>query len=182
MERANLKYILGYDHLKADGSTSDARFKIHTGAAFADDSVFNLDANGTYIMGNVGIGTTSPTTTLDVEGTVSYKHTAFSTAGPTDGIDVSDTTVLEVDTSSNNVVIGGFSGGVQGQILHIVKTDTANLIQLEHNETPAAGSHQKIYLTSGADERVVGYGGYTLYCNGASWFSLSNPTGAADAG
>ena len=130
----------------------------------------------------LGVNTTSPTTTLDVEGTVSYKHTAFSTAGPTDSIDVSDTTVLEVDTSSNNVTIGGFSGGVQGQVLYIVKTDTTNFIQLEHNETPTAGSHQKIYLTTGSDERVVGYGGYTLYCNGTAWFSLSNPTGAADAG
>tara|TARA_R100000781_G_scaffold14941_3_gene12315 strand:- start:2816 stop:3970 length:1155 start_codon:yes stop_codon:yes gene_type:complete len=117
-----------------------------------------------------------------IGGSVSYKHTAFSTAGPTDSIDVSGKTVLEVDTSSNNVTIGGFSGGVQGQVLYIVKTDTTNFIQLEHNESPAAGSHQKIFLTSGSDERVVGYGGYTLYCNGTNWFSLSNPTGAADAG
>ena len=145
-----------------------------------------LESTGHVILSptnNVGIGTTSPTTTLDVEGTVSYKHTAFSTAGPTDGIDVSDTTVLEVDTSSNNVTMGGFQGGVQGQILYIVKTDTTNFIQLEHNETTTLpAGHQKIYLTSGSDERVVGYGGWTLYCNGTDWFSLSNPTGTADAG
>jgi ribosomal protein S4E len=116
---------------------------------------------------------------VDIDGTVTYKHTAFSTAGPTDNVDVSGTTVLEVDTSSNNVTIGGFIGGVQGQILYIVKTNTSNFIQLEHNE---GGGSQDIFLTTGSDERVVGYGGYTLYCNGTSWFSLSNPTGNADAG
>tara|TARA_R100000697_G_scaffold38715_1_gene50845 strand:+ start:297 stop:1076 length:780 start_codon:yes stop_codon:yes gene_type:complete len=128
-------------------------------------------------------GTNTPLTldgaNVDIDGTVTYKHTAFTTAGPTDNIDVSNTTVLEVDTSGGNVIIGGFTGGVQGQILYIVKTDTANFIQLEHNE---GGGSQDIFLTTGADERVVGYGGYTLYCNGTSWFSLSNPTGGADAG
>jgi len=155
------KFIMGYDADKADGS-SDTRFKIHTGLAFADDSIFNLDANG-----------------VNLQGAISYKHGTHSTAGPTDNVDVAGISVLRVNTVSNNVTIGGFVNGVEGQILHIVKTSTNNFIQLEHNESTG---NQDIFLTSGSDERVVGYGGYTLYCNGSGWFSLSNPTGAADAG
>lgn len=159
------KFMLGYDKLKADGSTADGRFKIHNGSSFADDSIFNLDSNG-----------------IDIHGRISYKHTAFSTSGPTDSIDVSGTTVLEVDTSSSDVTIGGFAGGIQGQILYIVKTNTANSLILEYDESPISGDQQRMFLTSGADESIVGYGGWTLYCNGDDWFSLSNPTGAADAG
>ena len=161
-EQVNSKFIMGYDHLKADGSTSDARFKIDTGGSFSDDSVFNLDANG-----------------VNLQGAISYKHSTHSAAGPTDNVDVAGVSVLRVNTISNNVVIGGFTGGIEGQILHIVKTSTNNFLQLEHTE---GGGSQDIYLTTGADERVVGYGGYTLYCNGLHWYSLSNPTGAADAG
>jgi len=161
-EQVNSKFIMGYDHLKADGSTSDARFKIDTGGSFSDNSVFNLDANG-----------------VNLQGAISYKHSTHSTAGPTNNVDVAGVSVLRVNTISNNVTIGGFTGGIEGQILHIVKTSTNNFLQLEHTE---GGGSQDIYLTTGADERVVGYGGYTLYCNGSHWFSLSNPTGAADAG
>ncbi len=165
-------------------ANTNQRFTIGNDIALAGTpaSFLTIVPHATASSSSVSVPGSFSATTLDVDGIAKYKHTAFSTAGPTDGIDVSDTTVLEVDTSSNNVIIGGFSNGVQGQILHIVKTDTTNFIQLEHNETPAAGSQQKIYLTSGSDERVVGYGGYTLYCNGSAWFSLSNPTGAADAG
>ncbi len=120
----------------------------------------------------VGIGTDDPTTTLDVEGTVSYKHIAFTTAGPTDNVDVSGTTVLEVDTSGGSVTIGGFTGGVQGQILYVVKTtsDTYTL-KLENNE---GGGSQDIFSSDNADISLVRIrGGVTLYCNGTSWFVLN---------
>ena len=120
----------------------------------------------------VGIGTDDPTTTLDVEGTVSYKHIAFTTAGPSDNVDVSGTTVLEVDTSGGSVTIGGFTGGVQGQILYVVKTtsDTYTL-KLENNE---GGGSQDIFSSDNADISLVRIrGGVTLYCNGTSWFVLN---------
>jgi len=145
-------------------------------------SFLTIIPHATASSSSVSVPGSFSTTGLDVDGTAKYKHTAFSTVGPTDNVDVSDTTVLEVDTSSNNVTIGGFTGGVQGQILYIVKTDTANRLKLEHEETPFSGTSQKIYVTSGADETIFGYGGWTLYCNGTAWFSLSNPTGAADGG
>ena len=47
------KFIMGFDFLKADGSTSDARFKINNGSVFSDDSVFNLDSSGVYIAGEL---------------------------------------------------------------------------------------------------------------------------------
>ncbi len=142
-----------------------------------------LNANNNLIVsGNIGIGTSSPNAALHVHGSLCYKTTNFSTAGPTDGLSVAGTAILRVDTSSNNVTIGGFTAGVAGQILHIIKIDTTNFIQLEHNESPVSGSHQKIYLTSGADERVVGYGGWTLICDGTNWFSVSNPAGHSDGG
>ena len=114
-------------------STDGGRLHMYDGGTLKI-SLYTDGTDNFINSGKLGIGIDSPTTTLDVEGTVSYKHTAFTTAGPTDNVDVSDTTVLEVDTSSNNVTIGGFTGGVQGQILYIVKTNTANFIQLEHNE------------------------------------------------
>ena len=177
----------GSDSFIIDSGTGDMYIRGATNlflqAHSTNETFFKGVSNGAvelYYNNSKTFETTS--TGVNIEGTVSYKHTAFSTTGPTNLIDVSATTILEVDTSSNNVTIGGFAGGVQGQVLYIVKTDTTNFIQLEHNESPAAGDQQRIFLTSGADERVVGYGGYTLYCNGDDWYSLSNPTGAADAG
>ena len=107
---------------------------------------------------------------VDIDGTVSYKHTAFTTAGPTDNVDVSGTTVLECDTSGDHITIGGFTGGVQGQILYVVKTTTdVNRVILENNE---GGGSQDIFLSSGADLSISLPSGIALYCNGSDWFAL----------
>jgi len=131
-----------------------------------------LQADGDLILNgsngdNVGIGTTSPTTTLDVEGTVSYKHTSLT--ANSDDLDVSGVTVVEA-TPSGTTRLGGLTGGVQGQILYILKVDSGlGRLIIEHNE---GTGNQDIFLSGGSDVQLSTRGGMTLYCNGTSWFAL----------
>ncbi len=96
-----------------------------------------------------------------------------SALGPTDNVDVADIGTLFIDCSANNVTIGGFTGGEDGQHLHVVRLCAAvNDVTLEHNEDHA---FQKIFLHRGADETLTGeYGGWTLACNGSHWFDVSH--------
>jgi len=96
-----------------------------------------------------------------------------SALGPTDDLDVSGVNTVFIDCSTNAVTIGGFTGGVDGQVLHIVRLCAAvNDATLEHNE---ATGNQDIFLHAGADETLTGeYGGWTLVCNGSNWYDISH--------
>jgi hypothetical protein len=92
-------------------------------------------------------------------------------AGPTDNLDVDGINVLLVDTSSNNVTIGGFVNGEANQVLFVSCIDATNNTVLEHNE---GTGNQDIFLLSGGDETLTGsYGGWILVCNGTSWFAIN---------
>lgn len=103
-----------------------------------------------------------------------YTTRTFSTGpAPQDDVDVSNVNILFLDCSANDIVIGGFVGGVNGQVLHIARLcAAANNATLEHNEGTA---NQNIFLHAGADETLTGeYGGWTLACNGANWYDISH--------
>lgn len=122
--------------------------------------------------GNVGIGVIDPHSTLEVDGAISSATSTFSTAGPTDNVDVTNVNTLFIDTSSNNVTIGGLAGGVAGQVLYIAVKDASNNTILEHNE---GGGSQNIFLNSGADETLTAsYGGWVLVCDGSNWYNCNN--------
>ena len=106
-------------------------------------------------------------------GAIASATTTFSTQGPTDNVDVAGVNTLFIDASSNAVTIGGFSGGVAGQRLTVVRCcATANNVTLEHNE---GGGSQDIFLHAGADETLfTEYGGWDLVCNGSDWFDISH--------
>ena len=140
--------------------------------------------NGTTIAGSTGSFTTLASSALLTasqgilcEDELKFTVTAFSTAGPTDNLDVADISMLKLTTTDNSVVIGGFTNGVAGQVLFIMKYQGSNVATLEHNEGHA---NQKIYLQSGADETigVAGIkssnpmGGWVLVCDGNHWYSI----------
>jgi len=140
-------------------------------------SVEDGDGDGVIITpksaGNVEI----PEALLDVRGDVLVKArissgTATITAS-SDTTSVSGINTLFITCAGGNVVIGGFTGGIDGQILHVIrKCATGNDVTLEHVE---GVSDQDIYLHVGADETLNGeYGGWILVCDGSDWYDCSH--------
>lgn len=81
----------------------------------------------------------------------------------TQSVDVTDAKIVKVE-GTGTVTLNGFSGGVTGQILHIINTSTNNLIILSES----TGTQQ---LKNGATNvTVYGYGGLTLVFDGTYWY------------
>lgn len=85
----------------------------------------------------------------------------------TDNINLKDISVLQVNTSKGDVVLGGATGGQAGQVVHVIKTTAANDLVIEHAQNEG---EQNFNLPSSADIVVDTYGGATLVSNGAGWF------------
>ena len=114
-----------------------------------------------------------PHSKLEVNGAISSACSLFSTEGPTDNVDVSGINTLFIDTSSNDVTIGGLAGGVDGQYLHIIKRGSANILKLEHDE---GGGSQDLNLHDGADETIGAgkFGGFSFVCCSGEWWSTQH--------
>ena len=98
----------------------------------------------------------------------------FST-GPAqqDAVNISGKKILFIDCSTNAITIGGFIGGINGQVLHVARLCAAgNPITLKHN---AGTGNQDLLLHAGNDESLGGeYGGWNLVCNGINWYDTSH--------
>ncbi|MBA7623492.1 hypothetical protein ES703_30888 [subsurface metagenome] len=113
-----------------------------------------------------------PNARVTVNGVLALS-TITLTAGVYNNLDATDHNVIFFDASGGLIVLGGFTGGVDGQIIQATRIeDSANDVVLAHN-VPAAT--QKIFTHVGANETLNGeYGGWTLSCNGTSWFDVSH--------
>lgn len=103
-----------------------------------------------------------------------YTTRTFST-GPAqqNAVDVSNVNILFLDCSVNDIAIGGFINGVNGQVLHVARLCAAvNDATLIHD---FASGNQRILLHAGNDETLTGeYGGWSLACNGTNWYDISH--------
>jgi len=98
----------------------------------------------------------------------------YGSSGSIYDLDVIGLDILVFDCSTNDLTIGGLSGGIHGQVLHLVKEcDSAHTVTLLHNDGSAA---QKIFLHRGSDETLdTEYGGWTLvYLTGIGWVDTSH--------
>jgi hypothetical protein len=94
-----------------------------------------------------------------------------SAAGPTDNLSVAGVNIVLIDTSSNDVTVGGLVGGFTGQVVQFVKIDSGNDLILEHAE---GTGNQDIYLACAADKTIKGLGGVTLVFGGTNWRQVSD--------
>lgn len=101
---------------------------------------------------------------------VYFNIKTLDVSGPTDNVDVSGVNILELDTSSNNVTVGGLTGGVEGQILHVIDTSTSGNATLEDSENT---TYQTMNLSGATDEATdEAIGGWSLFCDGDDWFEI----------
>jgi len=126
-----------------------------------------IDYDGTHLDLQPGSGQ------VKVSGGLHCAAVTVSAAGPTDNVDVSGANIVYVDSSSNNVTIGGFVGGVANQVLQVVRTSGSNSVTLEHSE---GTGNQDIMLFGAVDRTISTWGGWTLVFDGTSWNEVTART------
>lgn len=121
--------------------------------------------------GNVGIDT-DPNCKLDVAGAISSETLTITASA--DDTDVSGVNTLFVDTTSGDVTLGGLVGGVDGQMLNIVKIVAANDLILEHEEG-IGGDTDDFFMHQLIDE-IIDAGGVPVVFNGTTgrWYDVSH--------
>ena len=111
---------------------------------------------------------------IDTTGYLKLNH-AFASGTATvtasaDNTDVSDVNTLWVTTAGGDVVLGGLTGGIDGQVLYVIRKDTTNDLTLEHAE---GQGDQDFIMHQSADE-IIDSGGVVLVCDGSDWYDVSH--------
>jgi len=160
-------YKAGYYNVTADRLIIDNQIR-------ADAAT---EVTNSIIHGDMAAAPANQTLRLNANVLVSQKIASgtltLAAAGPTDNLDVSGVNTIFIDTSGNNVILGGTVGGVDGQILVVVVHDATNDTTIEDNE---GTGNQDFVLHAGADETLTAeYGGWVFVNEGGThWHDASH--------
>ena len=111
--------------------------------------------------------TTSDVTFKDLTLTGAINSGTATITASADDTDVSGINTLFINPGST-VTIGGFAGGVDGQVLHVIVVDADQTVTLENEEVTGT---QKLAMHQSADETLTGErGGWTLVFNSITGF------------
>ncbi len=165
----------GFEVYHRDDPSRPGQFKIIYGGYADTGKVIYTNYNGTSFVdnfvidssGNVGIGVIDPHSKLEVAGAVS-SATATITAS-SDNYDVSGINTLFVDLTADGE-LGGLTGGVNGQVLHIIILDPTWHIVLEH----ATGLGDQDLINHLSADETMSHGGAIYVCNGSDWYDTSH--------
>ena len=120
------------------------------------------------IIDNIVDGWITITGNLNVKGAIS--SATLTVTESADNTSVSGVNIMFVNITSN-IVLGGLTGGVNGQVLHVgYMGNYVNTLTVE--DTEGVGD-QDFYTHTRGDETVDG-GGYTFVCDGSNWYDASH--------
>lgn len=91
-----------------------------------------------------------------------------------DNFSVAETRTIILDTESGDFRCGGFSGGVTGQEIVLIKNYSSGNIILEHNE---GSGEEKILTPTSADITISNYGSVTLMFDPDGWWMVTGGIG-----
>ena len=166
------------DFFFPDTNTSFLAFDMLTASTFemvvndnSKDMDFRVESDGNANMlfvdggtNRVGIGTNAPSSALDVVGGISGNIATVS--ADSDAVDMGGATILQANTASNNVTLGGLANTVSGQLIFIYKTSGSNTLTIEHNESTGT---QKFLTHNGGDIVLTSRGGAMFISAGGSY-------------
>lgn len=124
---------------------------------------------------NVGIGVADPHSKLEVNGAISSATLTVTEANDAT-IAVGGVNYIFIDSTTgvgDPLVIDDFTGGVAGQVLHIVIRDNTAAVTI----IDGSGSNQQIFLHDTGSNLVIAAaarGGATLICDGTHWYNVSH--------
>lgn len=116
-------------------------------------------------VGNVGIGTSTPTAKLDIEGDIVVRKTTITTSGTINALNRGGGSSIKFD-ASGPVTLNGIAGGQDGMILYIINGQGTTLTI--NNESASASAANRITTNTGSALTITNRGGATLIYDSAT--------------